>query len=62
MQNAGMTIVIMMITFYAVGHLLWIAPLWVKLVLLSPVLFSVGKLLWAIWKRYSVSLARKASR
>ncbi|CUA97000.1 hypothetical protein [Thiomonas bhubaneswarensis] len=51
MQNAGVTIVIMMIVLYALGHLFLMAPLWVKLIVLSPILFSLGRLLWAIGKR-----------
>lgn len=60
MQYAGMTIIIMMITLYAFVHLFLMAPLWVKLIVLSPILFSLGRLLWAIWKRISSSFTRKA--
>ncbi len=51
MQSAGMTFIIMMITLYACFHLFMMAPLWVKLIVLSPILFSLGRLLLAIGKR-----------
>ena len=51
MQFAGMTFIIAMIVLYALFHLFWMAPIWIKLIVLAPLLWSAGKLLWAVGRR-----------
>jgi hypothetical protein len=44
MQSAGMTFIIAMIVLCALFHLFWMAPSWAKLIVLSPLLWSLGRL------------------
>jgi hypothetical protein len=59
MQSAGMTFIIAMIVLYALFHLFWVAPIWIRLIVLSPLLWSLGRLLWAVYKRLGWEIKRR---
>ncbi len=59
MQYAGMTFIIAILTLVGLFDLFMHAPLWVKLLILSPLLWSLGKLLWAVYKRLGWEIRRR---
>lgn len=59
MQYAGMTFIIAILAFVWLFDLFMHASIWVKLLLLSPLLWSLGKLLWAVYKRLGWEIRRR---
>lgn len=59
MQYAGMTFIIAILALVWLFDLFMQASLGVKLLLLSPLLWSLGKLLWAVYKRLGWEIKRR---
>jgi hypothetical protein len=64
MQYVGMTFIVALLALVWFADLFMRAPLGIKLLFLSPLLWATAKLLWAVYKRlaWEIKRRRRAAR